>query len=456
MMSENFMTVDRTTPYILPPSMEDWLPEDHMARFIVEVVSMLDLSPLRESYAGHGSKAYDPSVLLSLLFYGYANRTFSSRKIEAATYDSVAFRYIAAGSHPDHDTIASFRKRFLNEIDDLFIRILKIAHAMGFQKVGIVSIDGTKIKANASKHKALSYKHAVKLEKQLKAEVEHLLRLAEAADTTELSVGTDIPEELRRRSDRLMVIAEAKAEIESRANEHYESRMREYEEKIEERRRKEERTGKKASGRTPKEPKPGPEDKDQVNLTDEESRFMPVSGGGFEQAYNAQTIVDNESGLLVANRVSQSTVDKRELEPTLDELERLPEELGYPEALLADAGYFGKDNVERCESDTITPYISIGREQHNLSLEDRLKGTNPPAPETDNLVLLMEHRLKTPEGRKIYGQRKARIEPVFGIIKHVMGFRQFLLRGYNAAGGEWSLVCCAYNLKRMHRMFATA
>ncbi len=436
--------------------MEDWLPEDHMARFIVEVVSMLDLSPLRESYAGHGSKAYDPSVLLSLLFYGYANRTFSSRKIEAATYDSVAFRYIAAGSHPDHDTIASFRKRFLNEIDDLFIRILKIAHAMGFQKVGIVSIDGTKIKANASKHKALSYKHAVKLEKQLKAEVKHLLRLAETADTTELAPGTDIPEELRRRSDRLRVIAEAKAEIESRANEHYESRMREYEEKIEERRRKEESTGKKASGRPPKEPKPGPEDKDQVNLTDEESRIMPVSGGGFEQAYNAQAIVDNESGLLVANRVSQSTVDKRELEPTLDELERLPEELGRPEALLADAGYFGKDNVERCESDTITPYISIGREQHNLSLEDRLKGTNPPAPETDNLVLLMEHRLKTPEGRKIYGQRKARIEPVFGIIKHVMGFRQFLLRGYKAAGGEWNLVCCAYNLKRMHRMFATA
>ena len=436
--------------------MEDWLPEDHMARFIVEVVSMLDLSRLRESYAGHGSKAYDPSVLLSLLFYGYANRTFSSRKIEAATYDSVAFRYIAAGSHPDHDTIASFRKRFLNEIDDLFIRILKIAHAMGFQKVGIVSIDGTKIKANASKHKALSYKHAVKLEKQLKAEVKHLLRLAETADTTELAPGTDIPEELRRRSDRLRVIAEAKAEIESRANEHYENQMREYEEKIEERKRKEESTGKKASGRPPKEPKPGPEDKDQVNLTDEESRIMPVSGGGFEQAYNAQAIVDNESGLLVANRITQSTVDKRELEPTLDELERLPEELGRPEALLADAGYFGKDNVERCESDTITPYISIGREQHNLSLEDRLKGTNPPAPETDNLVLLMEHRLKTPGGRKIYGQRKARIEPVFGIIKHVMGFRQFLLRGYKAAGGEWNLVCCAYNLKRMHRMFAAA
>jgi len=436
--------------------MEDWLPEDHLARFIVEVVSSLDLSYLREAYAGRGSKAYDPSVLLALLFYGYANRTFSSRKIEAATYDSVAFRYIAAGGHPDHDTIASFRKRFLREIDDLFVRILQIAHAMGFKKVGIVSIDGTKVKANASKHKALSYKHAIKLEKQLKAEVAHLLKLAEQADADELAPGTDIPEELKRRSDRLRIIAEAKAEIERRANERYKKQVREYEDKMTERKRKEDSTGKKASGRPPGVPEPGlPEDKDQVNLTDAQSRIMPVFGGGFEQAYNAQAIVDNKSGLLLTNHVSQSTVDKMELEPALDEFEKLPEELRHPEALLADAGYYSRDNIERCHKDSIIPYISIGREQHNLLLEDRLKGTNLPSPKTDDPVVLMAHRLKTREGRKIYGQRKARIEPVFGIVKHVMGFRQFLLRGYKAAEGEWSLVCCAYNLKRMHRMFAT-
>ena len=391
MTTSHFKTADRTTPFLLPPSIEDWLPEDHLARFIVEIVSMLDLSPLREAYKGRGSKAYDPAVLLSLLFYGYTTKTFSSRKIEAATYDSVAFRYIAANSHPDHDTIASFRKRFLPELGGLFVQILQIAHQLDFLKIGSVSLDGTKIKANASKHKAMSWKYADKLEKA------------------------------------------------------------EYDEKMANRKRYEEETGKKRSSKPPKEPEPGPADKDQVNFTDEESRIMHTSGGEFEQAYNGQGIVDNESGLLVGNHVSQASNDKLELEPALKGLKDLPEELGTPENILADAGYFSRKNIERCEEDGITPYISFGREQHNFPIEERLVQPGE-APETDDPVLLMKHRLTTPEGRKTYGQRKGKIEPIFGVIKSVMGFRQFSLRGFKAIQGEWSLICSAFNLKRLHTL----
>lgn len=453
-MTSKFKATDRKTPFILPPSIEDWIPEDHLARFIVDIVSMLDLSSLREAYKGHGSKAYDPAVLLSLLFYGYTTRIFSSRKIEAATYDSVAFRYIAANSHPDHDTIANFRKRFFPELGGFFVQILQIAHQLGFLKIGSVSLDGTKIKANASKHKAMSWKYANKLEKQLKAEVETLLRLAEKTDTDEVPPDMDIPEELKRRRDRLEAIAEAKIKIEERAQERYERKKKEYDEKMADRKHYEQKNGKKKGGHPPKEPEPGPKDKDQVNFTDEESRIMPTSGGGFEQAYNSQGTVDNESGMLVGNHVSQSSNDKQELEPALNVLKGLPEELRKPEKILADAGYFSTDNVERCKKDGITPYISFGKEQHNFPLEKRFSQPGEP-PQTEDPVLLMKYRLTTPEGRKTYGQRKSKIEPVFGVIKQVMGFRQFLLRGFEAVKGEWSLVCSAYNLKRMHKMFIT-
>jgi len=390
---------------------------------------------------------------LSLLFYGYATRTFSSRRIEAATYDSVAFRYIAAGSHPDHDTIASFRKRFLGEIDAFFVQILQIANQMGFQKVGTVSLDGTKVKANASKHRALSYKHAEKLQKQLESEVRHLLRLAEEADATELPPEMDIPGELKRRQDRLKVIAEAKAEIERRAQERHERDMEAHEEKMAQRKRVADQQGRKIRGHTPKAPEPGVRDSDQVNLTDDESRIMPVSGG-FEQAYNCQAALDIESGLLLTHWVSQSPGDKRELAPAVEAVTALPEGLGRPEALLADAGYFSRPNVELCERNNITPFISFGRERHHLALEDRWRC--PPDPETEDPVALMKHRLKTPEGRKIYGRRKATIEPAIGVIKQVMGFRQFLLRGLRAVKGEWSLVSSAFNLKRMHRLYVSA
>jgi hypothetical protein len=280
-------------------------------------------------------------MLLALLFYGYATGVFSSRKLEQATYDSVAFRYIAANNHPDHDTIATFRKRFLPELAPLFVQILLIAQQMGCLKLGKVSLDGTKIKANASKHQALSWKYANELEAQLEAEVAELLRQAEEADSSEAPPdGLDLPAELARRKERLAAIARAKAEIERRAAERHAREQAEYEHKLAERKAKEQNTGRKRQGKEPKPPEPGPRDKDQVNLTDDESRIMPVPGGGFDQCYNAQAGVDVDSMLIVSQHLSQHPNDKLEIVPALAALTALPETLGTVDGVLADAVYF--------------------------------------------------------------------------------------------------------------------
>jgi hypothetical protein len=384
-----------------------------------------------------------------LLFYGYATGVFSSRKLERSTYDSVAFRFIAANSHPDHDTIATFRRRFLPQLNKLFAQILLIAHQMEVLKLGNVSLDGSKIKANASKHKALSYEYACKLEEQIKAEVAELLKKAEAADRADIPDGMNIPEELERREKRLSAIAAAKAEIEKRAAERHAREQAVYEKKVAERAKKEQATGKKAKGKEPQPPKPGPTAKDQVNLTDEESRIMPTSGGGFEQTYNAQAGVDTASKLIVSAHVTQNPNDKQELTPTLENLAALPEELGKTTDLIADSGYFSETNVTACEENGITPYIAVDRQSHNPPLMERF-AEPPPLPEDADSVAKMKHRLKTPSGKAIYAQRKVTSEPVFGIIKAVMGFRSFLLRGFEAVKGEWNLVCMAYNIKKLH------
>jgi len=448
-MKSQFVEVDRETPYLLPPSLQDWLPEKHLARFVVEIVEQLDLRSLKATYAGRGSQPYNPEMLVALLFYGYATGVFSSRKLERSTYDSVAFRFIAANSHPDHDTIATFRRRFLPQLNKLFAQILLIAHQMEVLKLGNVSLDGSKIKANASKHKALSYEYACKLEEQIKAEVAELLKKAEAADRADIPDGMNIPEELERREKRLSAIAAAKAEIEKRAAERHAREQAVYEKKVAERAKKEQATGKKAKGKEPQPPKPGPTAKDQVNLTDEESRIMPTSGGGFEQTYNAQAGVDTASKLIVSVHVTQNPNDKQELTPTLENLASLPEELGKTTDLVADSGYFSETNVTACEENGITPYIAVDRQSHNPPLMERF--AEPlPLPEDADSVAKMKHRLKTSSGKAIYAQRKVTSEPVFGIIKAVMGFRSFLLRGFEAVKGEWNLVCMAYNIKKLH------
>ncbi len=446
-MSTNFIPTDRNTLYLLPPSVQDWLPEDHLARFVVDIVSQLDLRSITDQYGGRGSKAYHPRMLLSLLFYGYATGIFSSRKLEQATYDSVAFRYIAANNHPDHDTIAAFRKRFLQQLKQLFVQILIIAKEMGLLKVGKVSLDGTKVKANASKHRALSWKHACKLEKQIQTEVDELMRLAQEADSSEIPDEMNIPQELLRRQDRLEAIAEAKKKIEQRANERYSREVEQYEQKVDARKAKAEETGKKPRGKDPKPPTAGPRDRDQVNLTDEESRIMP-SAEGFKQAYNAQAAVDLDTMCVISAHVTQSPNDKQEVNPTLEALDKLPEQLGKVDTLLADTGYFSEANVNKCIEAEVTPLFSTGRQKHNQPLQERF--TKPePLPDNASPVEKMKYHLKTPEGKQLYGKRKSTVEPVFGIIKHVMGFRQFMLRGYEAVSGEWTLVSIAWNLKRM-------
>ncbi len=448
-MEPKFLEVDRETLYLLPPSVQDWLPEGHLARFVVEIVEQLDLRSLRASYAGRGSQPYNPAMLLALLFYGYSTGVFSSRKLERSTYDSVAFRFIAANRHPDHDTIAAFRKRFLKELSGLFVQILMIARQMNMLKLGSVSLDGSKVKANASKHKALSYEHACKLEMQLKSEVADLLKKAESADKADIPDGMNVPEELQRREQRISGIAAAKTEIERRAAERHTREQAAYEEKIAARAKKAEETGKKPKGKQPKPPTSGPNAKDQVNLTDEESRIMPVSGGGFEQTYNAQAAVDTESKLIVAAHITQQSNDKLELEPTLKNLAALPKQLGTVTELLADSGYFSETNVNACVGEEITPYIAVDRQSHNWSLWERFK--EPPLlRDNADSVTTMKHRLKTKAGKAVYALRKVTSEPVFGIIKAVMGFRSFMLRGKESASGEWNLACMAYNIKKMH------
>ena len=450
-MSDTFRQVDRKTLYLMPPSMNDWLPEGHLARFIIEIVGQLDLGPIKSAYAGRGSKAHHPEMLLALLFYGYATGVFSSRKLEQATYDSVAFRYIAANNHPDHDTIATFRKRFLPQLAPLFVQILLIAQQMGCLKLGKVSLDGTKIKANASRHQALSWKYANELETQIEAEVAELLRQAEEVDNSEAPDGLDLPAELARREQRLEAIARAKAEIERRAAERHAREQAEYEHKLAERKAKEQQTGRKPRGKEPKPPEPGPRDKDQVNLTDDESRIMPVPGGGFDQCYNAQASVDVDSLLIVGQHLSQHPNDKQEIAPALAALTALPETLGTVDGVLADAGYFSQGNVEHCQQAAILPYISPKRDAHNQRRQERLLDPAPLPADADAMAQ-MKHRLQTAEGRALYARRKCTVEPVFGIIKAVLGFRQFLLRGVASVRGEWSLVCMAWNLKRLHTL----
>jgi transposase len=281
----NFRNFDRDTGFLLPPSVNEWLPEKHLARFVVEVIDGLDLSAMSNSYRGSGSASYHPRLLLGLV-YGYATGVFSSRKLERAAYDSVAFRFIAANEHPDHDTIAAFRRRFLKEIEALFVQVLLLAREMGVLKMGTVALDGTKIHANASRHSALSYEHAGKIEAQLKAEVAELMAKAEAADKADLPDGMPIPDELARREERLKKLAEARVKIEARAKERFEQEQAEYQAKLAAREAKAKTAGKKPGGRPPSPPVEGPRPTDQVNLTDEESRIMPVAGGGFEQCYN--------------------------------------------------------------------------------------------------------------------------------------------------------------------------
>ena len=376
----NFRPIDRDIDYLLPPSVNEWLPEQHLARFVVEVVDRLDLSAMSRSYRGSGSAPYHPSVLVGLLVYGYASGVFSSRQLERATYDSVAFRFVASNQHPDHDTIASFRRRFLPRIEALFVEVLQVAREMGLLTLGTIGLDGTKIHADASRHSALSWDYANRIEAQLTSEVAELMARAEATDRADVPDGMSIPDELALRGERLARIAEAKATIAARAKERHARDKAAYDAKVAERDAKTAKTGRKPRGRPPVPPVEGPLPGDQVNLTDAESRIMPVAGGGgFEQCYNAQAAVAADSLLVVAVDVSQAPNDKQQLAPMLDRIAGLPDDVGRPDTLLADAGYFSAANVEACAKAGINPLIAPGRDAHHPGVDERFVPAPPRA-----------------------------------------------------------------------------
>ena len=432
--------------------MEGWLDRNSLARFVVEIVEQLDTSEIEGKYKGGGSAPYPPKMMLALLFYCYAKGIFASRQIEKATYELIPVLYITGGTHPDHDSINTFRKRFLEQLQPLFVQILEYACSLGIFKLGDISIDGSKIQANASKHKAMSWEYANKLEVQLQAEVSALLHKSQT-EVGESFRDIDIPQELQRRQERLEKIAQVKREIEARAQAKYDREKAEYEAKLKERAAKEKARGRKLGGKKPQAPEAGPKAKDQVNFTDEDSRIMPVSGGGFEQAYNAHASVDMDKMLIVGNHISQNPNDKQEVEPALTQLNQLPETLGQVNRAALDSGFFSEDNAQRLSENEIEAYIAFGRTCHNLTLEERLAAT-PAPPENPDVLTAMKYRLKTEVGKQFYAKRKSTVEPVFGIIKEVMGFRRFLLRGLNAVTGEWTLVCIAFNLKRLCRLTA--
>jgi transposase len=446
-MSRHFKTADYEATLNSSVRLGDCLPPHHLARFVIDIVSQLDLSTLYARYGNRGGAPYAPEILLSLLFYAYATGVFSSRKIEQATQETAAFRFLAGNYHPDHDTISAFRKQFLPQLKDLFVQILLLAQQMGLLQMGNLHLDGTKIAADASKSKALSYKRLLEIEAFLQAEVAELFALAEQADSA-LPEGMDLPQELARREDRLAAIAEAKAILEARAAERYAAEQAEYQAKMAARADQQERTGNKPRGKPPTPPTPGPRDGDQYNFTDPESRIMKNSrDDGFSQQYNAQVAVEEGARLVVGCSLSNHTNDQHEVAPTLGSV---PPQLGAIPAAALDTGYFSQSNIDALEAAHIDAYIATGRDPHNKGWRTYFAEAGDPPPPEASAKEKMAYKLRTAIGRAIYRLRKCTVEPVVGIIKEAMGFRQFSLRGQENVTGEWCLVCLAYNLRRLH------
>lgn len=459
-MATRFVPIDRDTPLLLPPNLRDWVPADHLVHFILDAVDALDLRQVKVNTRGTGSEQYPPHLLLGLLIYSYATGLFGSRRIEQSTYDSVPVRLLTADTHPDHDTLCSFRRENQALLTESFVKVLQLAQQLKVLKFGqlTVAADGTKVLANASKHSAVSYQRAGEMIEQLELEVQQLLAKAEQADATPLQDGLTIPEEITRRQERKAALAQARAEIEARAQARYAAQLAEHEAKLAERAAKQER-GEKAGGKPPQPPTPEPDAKDQYNFTDAESRIMKAGNGNhFEQSYNAQAAVEVESRLIVGQRVSQSPNDKAELVPTLASV---PAEAGGLAVALVDSGFFSAAAVQQIEQTAAgkatgtTVYAAVEKTGHHRSVADLEKQPEPEAPAPGaSGIEVMRHRLKTSGGKQRYKLRQQTVEPVFGIIKSVLGFRQFRLRGREKVSLEWTLVCLAYNLKRLHRLGA--
>ncbi|HEX7507438.1 MAG TPA: IS1182 family transposase [Polyangia bacterium] len=458
-MGQNFIADRVNQTLLFPPSLHDWLPEGNLARFLLDVVSALDLSAVYTSYQekdGRGQAAYAPEMMVRLLLYGYARGVYSSRKIQTRTFEDVAFRYLSGDQHPDHATIAEFRKRHLDALSGLFTQALLLCSEAGLVKLGHVSIDGTKIKANASKHKAMSYKRMNETEARLKSEIDALLRQAEETDAAEDAQygkdrhGDELPEELSRRQSRLKKIREAKVALEQEAKEKAARKRAEDEQKLAEREQEERRTGKKKGGRKPQAPdseQAKPDDTAQRNFTDPESRIMPdgANKGSFVQGYNAQIAVDSKSQVIVAAEVTQETNDKKQLLPMIAQIAANLEQ--KPEKVSADTGYFSEANVTDEQVKDVDLYVATGRDKHGVVVQ---ASSDPPPPDASPKEAMRE-KLRTEAGRAVYKMRKAIVEPVFGQIKEQRGFRRFSLRGKENVRREWRLVCAASNLLKLFR-----
>lgn len=461
-MPARFVNIDHDTPLLLPPNIRDWVPHDHLAHYILDAVDELGLSQVRVNHRGTGSEQYPPRMMAALLIYCYATGTFSSRQIERATHENVAVRMICADTHPDHDTICTFRRENKALLTESFVRVLQMAQRLKFLKVGqiTVSVDGTKVLANASKHAAVSYQRAGEQIELLEAEVGQLLAKAEQADSTPLEEGLSIPEEIARRQERKAALAKARAEIEARAAARFAAEQGDYERKRAERAARQER-GERVGGRPPQPPNPEPEPKEQYNFTDPPSRIMKAgSGQHFEQCYNAQAAVEVDSRLIVAERISDAPNDKQQL--TAD-LKAVPAEVVSVGAVLTDNGFYSEAAVVAVEQTAqgkptgVTVYAAVEKTGHHRRVADLEQRAEPVLPAAGASVgEVMRYRLRTKAGRALYKLRQQTVEPVFGIIKEAMGFRRFLLRGMEKAALEWTLVCLAYNFKRLHRLTAAA
>ena len=449
-MALRLKNTDRNTPLLLPPDLRDWVAEDDLVHFVIQAVERLPLTTFALNHKGCGDEQYSPHTLLALLIYCYANGVFSSLRIERATYRDVAVRYLTADTHPDHDTICAFRRNNLAAIAAAFVDVLELAQELQLLALGMVSLDGTHIKANASKDKNVTYQRAQKLRTQLRQDVKELLHQAECADQQDQDP-QQLPKAIARREKLLQKMDQACARLEARAQARAAAQRAEYERKVAAR---QERGG---AGPHPKPPSATPAPDEQINLTDPEARLMRKNKReGYTQSYNAQAVVDTESRLIVGQCLSDCPSDAGQLEP---DLQSIPAGLGQPSAALADCGFVDRKVFARLgrQSPALELYVSVHSEdahaerRYDYRPPDKIK---PPKKITDPALLAMADKLKTPAGKKIYRQRASTVEPVFGIIKAALGFRQFLLRGIKKVTGEWNLVCLAYNFKRLHRLGA--
>ena len=444
----NFVDCERDQAFLLPPDLRDWIPEDDLAHFVIEAVERVEMSAFKVNHRGTGSAQYHPRMMLALLIYCYANGIFSSRRIERATHRDIGVRFVAANVHPDHDTIATFRRENFAAVAESFLRVLLLAKELKLLKVGLVSVDGSKFKASASKHRSVTYERAGELVDQLELEIADLMARAEAADDGGEEDPQALPKEIARRQALRDRLDAAKRRLEAQAKARAEAERADYEAKVAARDKREGR----AKGKHPKPPDDRPRPDEQSNLSDPDSRLMRKSKNHeYRQAYNAQAVVDaGGSQLILGARVSQCASDRNEL---VADIEAIPAALGRPETALADNGYANGEEVESLAKAGVEALVATGAQGRRRRHDFRpAKVQAPPKEPKADWLKAMAAKLESEEGRALYRLRQQTVEPVFGIIKAVLGFTEFSLRGLDKVAGEWDLVALAYNCKRLHKL----